>query len=92
MKREKHIQFSEADSHGHDSKRRMQRQQTGLGSGRAAIEERELRITEERVQGMIMNRVMNRLEGNNEDGSKVDFQRSEAQIKLEQEKTQIEVA
>jgi len=69
----------------------MKRQQTGLGPGNA-IDERERRITEERVQGMILNRVMNKLEGNNEDGSKGDFQRSEAQIKLEQEKTQIELA
>lgn len=88
----KHAHFSEESGRGDTQRKAIKRQQTGLASGRAAIEERELRITEERVQGMILNRVMNRLEGNNDDGSKGDYQRSEAQIKLEQEKARIEVA
>ncbi len=43
-------------------------------------------MTEEKVQKMILDRVMNRLEGNAEDGGPQQDSRSEQQKKLEEEK------
>ena len=48
-------------------------------------------ITEDRVQQIILERVMNRLEGN-EEGGGAGEQRSEQQIRLEQERHRIEIA